>query len=224
MLDFNCGVEGIPMINLTKDEVEVHYLPHQGNIAEDPEDDIEMPTAAPGPSTHQPIAHGGLSKTPVPPADQQLFFPQPIGRLEALMSKENRTLTLIKVGREEASTCFNAHASQDEASYDGDVSDAEGDIEVIPDEVVDTQVESSKPVGAVSTAKKFKRLPTRAVAAKPQSLQTRTQLVNTATRLHLEHEIILSVRIEASSQRDARTNIQRTTFQCTVSSGQVVFL
>ena len=114
-----------------------------------------MPTAVPGPSTHQPIAHGGLSKTPVPPADQQLFSPQPIGRLEALMSKENRTLTLIKVGREEASTRFDALASQDEASYDDDVSDAEeDDIEVIPDEVDDTQVESLKPVGAISATDK----------------------------------------------------------------------
>ena len=133
MLDLNCGVKGIPMINLTKDEVQVHYLPHEGNIAEDPEDDMEMPTAVPGPSTHQPTAHGGSSKTPDPPADQQWFSPQPIGRLEALMLKENRTLTLIKVGMEEALTRFNAHASQDEASYDGDVSDAEDDIEVVPD-------------------------------------------------------------------------------------------
>ena len=155
MLDFSCGVEGIPTIDLTTGEVEVCYLPHQGNIAEDPEDDIEMPTAVPGPSTRQPIAHGGLSQTQVPPADQQLFFPQPIGRLEVLMLKENRTLTLIKVGREEASTCFDVHSSQDEASYNGDVSDAEeDDIEVIPDEVDDTQVESSKPVGAVSAADK----------------------------------------------------------------------
>ena len=92
MLDFNCGVRGISTIDLTKEEVEVHYLLHQGNIAEDPEDDMEMPTAALGPSTCQPTAHGGLSKTPAPPADQQWFSPQPIGRLEALMSKENRTL------------------------------------------------------------------------------------------------------------------------------------
>ena len=127
VLDFNSGVKGTPTIDLTKDEVKVCYLPHQGSIAEDPEDDIKIPTAAPGPSTCQPSAHGGLSKTPVLPADQQLFSPQPIGRLEALMLKENRTLTLIKVGREEALTCFDAHASQDEASYDGDVSDAEDD-------------------------------------------------------------------------------------------------
>ena len=71
MLDFNCGVEGVPMINLTKDEVKVHYMLHKGNIAEDPEDDMEIPTAAPGPSTNQPTAHGGSSKTPAPPADQQ---------------------------------------------------------------------------------------------------------------------------------------------------------
>ena len=71
------------------------------------------------------------------------------------MSKDNRTLTLIKVGTEEASTCFNAHACQDEASYNGDVSDAEeDDIEVVPEEVDDTQVESSKPVGAISAADK----------------------------------------------------------------------
>ena len=61
----------------------------------------------------------------------------------------------MKVGTEEALTRFNAHASQDEASYDGDMSDAEeDDIKVVPDEVNDTQVESSKPVGAVSAADK----------------------------------------------------------------------
>ena len=65
------------------------------------------------------------------------------------MSKENRIQTLIKVGIEEASTCFNAHISQDEASYDGDVSDADKeDIQVFPDEVGDTQIEGSKPVEA----------------------------------------------------------------------------
>ena len=155
MLDFNCGVKGIPTIDLKKDEVKVCYPPHQGNIAEDPEDDMQMPTAVSGPSTHQPTAHGGLSKTPASPADQQQFSPQLTGRLEALMSKKNRTLTLIKVGMEEALTHFNAHASQDEASYDGDVSDAEeDDIEVVPDKVDDTQVESSKSVGAISAADK----------------------------------------------------------------------
>ena len=57
------------------------------------------------------------------------------------MLKENRTQTLIKVGTEEATTCFDVHTSQDEASYNGDVSDGdEEDIEVVPDEVDDTQI------------------------------------------------------------------------------------
>ena len=90
-----------------------------------------MPTAVPTPLTHQPATHAGSLKTPAPPADEQLFSPQPIGRLEALMLKENRTLTLMKVGTE-ALTHFDAHASQDEASYDGDMSDAgEDDIKVV---------------------------------------------------------------------------------------------
>ena len=71
------------------------------------------------------------------------------------MSKENRTQTLIKVGAEEASTHFDAHASQDEASYDDDISDAEEDyIEVVPDEVDDTQIEGSKPVEAIPVVDK----------------------------------------------------------------------
>ena len=79
MLDFNCGVKGIPIIDLTKDEVKVHYPPHKSNIAEVPEDYMEMPTAVPDPSTHQPTAHAGPSKTPAPPGDQQL---SPLSLLE----------------------------------------------------------------------------------------------------------------------------------------------
>ena len=56
-----------------------------------------------------------------------------------------------KVGAEEASTPFDAPASQDEASYDGDVSDArEDDIEVIPDMLGNTPVKSSGPAKAIS--------------------------------------------------------------------------
>ena len=91
MLDFYCGVEGIPTVNLTKDEVEVCYLPTQSNIADDLED-IEMLAPAPGPSTRQPVVHDVSSKAPIPPADKERFSPQPLGRLETLMLKENRTL------------------------------------------------------------------------------------------------------------------------------------
>ena len=68
------------------------------------------------------------------------------------MSKENRTQTLIKIG---ASTRFDAHTSQDEASYNGDISDAEeDDIKVVPDKVDDTQIEGSEPVEADTVADK----------------------------------------------------------------------
>ena len=71
------------------------------------------------------------------------------------MSKGNRTQTLIKVGAEEASTRFNAHTSQDEASYNGDVPDAdEEDIKVVPDKVDDTQIKGSKPAEAATVADK----------------------------------------------------------------------
>ena len=65
------------------------------------------------------------------------------------MLKEYRTQTLIKVGTEEAPTHFDAHTSQDEASYNDDISDAdEEDMEVVPDEVDDTQIEGLKPAEA----------------------------------------------------------------------------
>ena len=150
MLDFSCGIGGVPTINLTKDKVEVHYLPLKGNIADDPEDDLEMPTTALGPSNyHQTVrdesflnaasphmdsdvAPGtssasalGIIPTTLLATDKQQFSPQSIGRLKALMLKENRTQTLIKVGAEKASTHFDAHASQDEASYNDNISHAE---------------------------------------------------------------------------------------------------
>ena len=55
------------------------------------------------------------------------------------MSKKNRSHTLITVGAEEAATCFDAQTSQEEDSYDGDVSGVnEEDAEVVPDEEDDT--------------------------------------------------------------------------------------
>ena len=91
----------------------------------------------------------GIIPTTSLATDKQQFSPQSIGRLKALMSKENRTQTLIKVGVEEASTHFSAHASQDEASYDDNISDTEEeDIEVFPDKVDNIHIEGSKPVEA----------------------------------------------------------------------------
>ena len=50
---------------------------------------------------------------------------------------------------EEATTCFNAHTSQDEASYNGNISEADKeDVKVVPDKVDDAQTEGSKLAGA----------------------------------------------------------------------------
>ena len=158
MLDFRCGIEDVPTIDLTKDEAALHYLPPKGNIADHPEDDIVVPTTAPGPSNCQQTVHDKSFRSVAPPhtnsgvtpatssasamwiipttsldTDWQEFSPQSTGRLKVLMLKENRTQTLIKVGTEEASTWFDAHISQDEASYD---------------EVDDTQIKGSKLVEA----------------------------------------------------------------------------
>ena len=63
------------------------------------------------------------------------------------MSKESRDHTLITVGTKEAATHFDA-TSQEEESYDGDVSDVdEEDAEVIRDEEDNTQMETSKSAG-----------------------------------------------------------------------------
>ena len=167
MLDFRCGIKDVPSIDLTKDEAVLCYLPAKTNIADDPEDDLEVPTIAPGPLNHQQTVRDESFQSVAPPqtnsgaapatssastllaTDRQEFSPQSIGRLKALMSKENSTQTLIKVGAEEAFTHFDAHISQDEASYDGHVSDTDKEyIKVVPDEVDDTQIKGLKPVEA----------------------------------------------------------------------------
>ena len=173
MLDFRCGIENIPTIDLTRKEAVLCYPLLKGNIADDHEDDLEVPTTALGHLSQQTV-HNELFSSVAPPytgsgvapaisstsalrinptaslaTDKQEFSPQSIGRLKALMLKENRTQTLIKVGTEEVSTGFDAHTSQDEVGYNGDVSDAdEEDIKVVPDEVDNTQIEGSKPAEA----------------------------------------------------------------------------
>ena len=92
------------------------YPPPKGNIADDPEDDLEVPTTAPGPSNHHKTVRDEPFRSAAPPhtdsdvapgtasasalriipitslaTDKQQFSPQSIGRLKALMSKENRT-------------------------------------------------------------------------------------------------------------------------------------
>ena len=86
----------------------MHYPPPKGNIADDPEDDIEMPTTAPGPLNCYETVCGESFQNVAPPhidsdvapgtssssalgiipttllaTDKQQFSPQSIGRLEA---------------------------------------------------------------------------------------------------------------------------------------------
>ena len=118
MLDFKSEIEGIPTIDLTTEEVVLHYPCLKGNIVQDPEDDFDMPTTALGHSSHQhtvrdesfssvaPVhtVSAGAPDMPstsvlrnIPTAslvmDKQEFSPESINRLKALMSKENRTQT-----------------------------------------------------------------------------------------------------------------------------------
>ena len=178
ILNFKSEIRGIPTIDLTGEEAILHYPPLRGNIAQDLEDDLDVPTTAPGHSSHQhtvrdesfssiALSHTGSRGAPAMsytlvlrsiPTDSLIinkkeFSPKSINGLKALMSKENRAQTLIKVGTEEATTHLEAPTSQDEESYDGDISEVdEEDVEVIPDKEDDAQMEGSKPAGADTLA------------------------------------------------------------------------
>ena len=66
MLDFKSEIKGVPTIDLTTEEVVLHYPPLKGNIAQDPEDDLDMPTTALGHSSHQHTVHDELLSSVVP--------------------------------------------------------------------------------------------------------------------------------------------------------------
>ena len=179
ILNFKSEIRGIPTINLTGEEAILYYPPLRGNIAQDLKDDLDVPTTAPGHSSHQHAvrdesfsstapSHTGSRGAPVMsytlvlrsiPTDSLIinkkeFFPKSINRLKALKgSKENRTQTLIKVKTKEATTRLEAPTSQDEESYDGDMSEVdEEDVEVVPDKEDDAQMEGLKPAGADTLA------------------------------------------------------------------------
>ena len=72
MLDLSCGIKGIPTIDLTKDEAVVHHPPLNGNIADDPEDDLEMPTTAPSPLNHHQTVHDESFQNAAPHTDSDV--------------------------------------------------------------------------------------------------------------------------------------------------------
>ena len=169
MLNFKSEITSIPSINLTREEADIHYPPLRGNITQDPEDNLNTSTVAPGhPSidmvfvmNHSHIApsHTGSAVAPavqstsglqgIPTSsliiDKKTFSPKSINRVKALMSKENRAHNLITVGAEEVATRFDAPTSQDEEGYDSDVSRVnEEDAEVVPDKEDNAQIKTSK--------------------------------------------------------------------------------
>ena len=68
-----------------------------------------------------------------------------IDRVKALTSKKNKAWTLLRIGVEKATAHFNATTSQDEGSYDSDISEGDEDAEVIPNEPREAEKEHSKP-------------------------------------------------------------------------------
>ena len=53
MLNFKSEIRGIPTIDLTGEEAVLHYPPLRGNITQDLEDNLDVPTTASGHSSHQ---------------------------------------------------------------------------------------------------------------------------------------------------------------------------
>ena len=136
--------------------------------------------------------------------------------------KGNRTKTLIKVRTEEASTHFDAHISQDEASYDGDVSDAdEEDIKVVPDEVDDTQIKGSKPAEADTvTDKEVPKATNKEDGGQTSKSMDKKPVHKCSNRPHLDLGMVQSATIGTSSLMVERTSIQRTISLFTVFRGQ----
>ena len=173
MLSVKSEVADIPTINLTGQEANIRYPPSRGNIARDAQDDMNASTAAPSCSTYPHDVHdesfssiapshtGSVVASAVPSTldlqsiltasliiNKKTFSPKSIENVKSLMSKEGRVQTLITIGTEEAATCFDATTSQDEKSYDGDVSKVdEEDAQMILDEADDVQIEASKSAG-----------------------------------------------------------------------------
>ena len=66
MLEFRCGIKNIPIIDLTREEAVLHYLLLKGNIADDPEDDLEVPTTVLIHLSHQKTLCGEWFSSVVP--------------------------------------------------------------------------------------------------------------------------------------------------------------
>ena len=107
MLNFKSKIRGIHTINLTGEEAILHYPQLRGNITQDLEDNLDVPTTAPGHSSHQHTVHDESFSSVAPshtgsggapaasstsvlrniPSDT-LIIDKSINRVKALMSRE----------------------------------------------------------------------------------------------------------------------------------------
>ena len=242
MLDFSCGIKGIPTIDLTKDEPVVCYPPPKGNIADDP----EVPTMAPGPSnchqtvrdepfqsaapphTDSDVAPGTSSAsalriipTTLLATDKQQFSPQSIGRLKALCPRRTGpkpSSRLEQRGLPLASMHMYPRMRQVKiVTY---LMQKKTSKWSLMKQMIHRLKAQSQLKLTPSQTRKFQRLPTRRMVAKPRSLWTRNQLNNTATGPNLELEMVRSATIGTSLLMVIRTSIPRTISPFTAFRGQ----
>ena len=67
ILDFRCGIKNVPTIDLTREEAVLCYPLLKGNIADDPEDNLEVPTTALGHLSHQQTVRDESFSSVAPP-------------------------------------------------------------------------------------------------------------------------------------------------------------
>ena len=123
MLNFKSDVADVPNVDLTGTEAMIIHPPLWGNITLDAQEDMTAPTAVPGHSGHSwgirdesfsSVAPSLTGSTGAPAVsstsvlqdiltaslviNKKAFSPQSMDRVKVLMSNENSTQTLIKVG------------------------------------------------------------------------------------------------------------------------------
>ena len=122
-------------------------------------------------------------------------------------------------GTEEAATHFDATTSQDEESYDSDVSEVdEEDAQVIPDEADDVQIEALKSAGDDTLPdNKGQEATNKGMAIRLQSLVIRNQFESMITSHHLDLEMAWLVMTRTFLPLVKRPNTQGTTSPFIVS-------
>ena len=141
-------------------------------------------------------------------------------RVKALMSKESRTQTLVKVETKEAATHYDVPTFQDEESCDGDVSREDEDAEVVPDEEDGTQIKTSKLTENKTLQENEGQEETnKEDGDQTQSLVTRNLFKNAATGPHLDLKMAQLVTTRMFSPKVEGLNTSRITSLSTAHRG-----